>query len=118
MLMLGNPFLVITFFIGVVYTVVPVSLWKKYQHRAIRSAVIITCTLGYGIIALGIGLDLYCFWTETNTFPGSMTTTVLSPFFALGAGIVFLPLSAAGSLYSLRQRLTESKNSSSTPPIE
>jgi Flp pilus assembly protein TadB len=36
LLMLGNPFLVLTFFVCIVYAVVPWSLWHKHQVHVPR----------------------------------------------------------------------------------
>ena len=97
--MLGNVFLVLTFFVCLVYAVVPYSLWRKHSTLIWRGAILITCTIGYGIIGLGLIMEMIEL-RQVDEF------SVVLPGFSslrlsLMVGIIFLPLAAVGSLHSL-----------------
>lgn len=99
LLMLGNLPLVLTFFICIVYAVVPFSLWQKHRTLLWRSSIILTCSVGFGIIALGLILevaDLKMSEGFSEFLPGFATLRL-----ALIAGVVFLPLAGIGSFHSL-----------------
>ena len=108
LLMVGPVYWVLTFLIGTVYAVVPLSLWRKHVSYGWRVWIVLTCVVGYGLIALTAYTDVavargQLFWShiETGPIPFGMVTMMV----ALGSGIVFLPLAAAGSLCTLhRQR--------------
>lgn len=108
LLMLGAPFLVLTFFVCVTYAVVPVSLWQKHRSRVLRGIIVAVCVLGYGVVAVGIAIDLYLSWMEPAT--GAAPGFIAFPA-SLVAGVLFLPLAAAGSLHTLRKRLREHRES-------
>lgn len=99
LLMMGNPFLVLTFFICVVYAVVPLSLWRKHRTWGWRASVIVSCALGFGIIGLGVVLEVAGMWRNDEF--GMYLPGLASMKLALMAGIVFLPLACVGSIHSL-----------------
>ena len=108
LLMLGAPFLIITFFITITYSVVPHSLWQKHRGLVWRIPIILTCLLGYGTIIVGVGAEIYALRSATEIFyvPLGMN----SSFITLFAGVIFLPLAAFGSIWSLRQSLKEKRS--------
>lgn len=98
LLMLVSPFLVLTFFICVVYAVVPVSLWRKHRTLRWRGSILITCLLGFGLIASGLVLEVVDsrLAHEYDVYPAGF----VSPIIAFSAGVVFLPLACIGSIHS------------------
>lgn len=92
-----SPFLALTFFVCVVYAVVPTSLWKKHRSWKVRLPVAVTCLMGYGIIFAAVFLELGSLAeTDSYWFVGSGSMTI-----ALIAGFLFLPLAAVGSISTL-----------------
>ena len=105
LLMLGNPFLVLTFFFCVVYAVVPVSLWRKHRSWPWRAGILVTCFLGFGLILASLTLEIIDSWTadEYSAAVPSFTSLVV----ALFAGVIFLPLACVGCIHSLLVALRE-----------
>lgn len=99
LLMLGDPFLVLTFFVCIVYAVVPWSLWHKHQGQVWRGSILVTCAVGFGIIAWGVigeWVGLQELDEDESAIPGFASLRV-----AFLSGVVFLPLAGVGSMHSL-----------------
>lgn len=99
LLMLGNPFLVLTFFVCIVYAVVPWSLWHKHHGQVWRGSILVTCAVGFGIIAWGVigeWVGLQELDEDASVIPGFASLRV-----AFLSGVVFLPLAGVGSMHSL-----------------
>jgi len=105
LLMLGNPFLVLTFFFCVVYAVVPVSLWRKHRSWPWRAGILITCFLGFGLVLASLTLEIIDSWTADEY--SATVPAFTSPIVALFAGVIFLPLACIGSIHSLLVALRE-----------
>ncbi|MEM7599818.1 MAG: hypothetical protein AAF357_00195 [Verrucomicrobiota bacterium] len=105
LLMLGNPFLVLTFFFCIVYAVVPVSLWRKHRSWPWRAGILITCFLGFGLVLASLTLDIIDSWTADEY--SAAVPAFTSPIVPLFAGVIFLPLACIGSLHSLFVALRE-----------
>lgn len=99
--------MVMTFFIGIVYALIPCSLWRKHHSRRWRTAILLTCIPGFGMIALGVILELILVWSSDEV--PMMHSGSTSMFFALLAGFVFLPLACFGSIHSLISTVRERK---------
>ncbi len=96
-LLFCNAFLALILCLAIVYAVVPFSFWRKRKTLHWRVATILTCVIGYGIMALALGAE----WLLVELIPS--TFGMMSSLASLAAGVVFLPLAAAGSLQTLRE---------------
>ncbi|MGE0412998.1 MAG: hypothetical protein AB7I98_14920 [Verrucomicrobiales bacterium] len=110
LLMLGNPSLVLTFFLCVVYAVVPFSLWYKHRTIVWRGSILITCAVGFGLIATGViieMIDLRQADDYEELLPGFASLRL-----AFLVGVVFLPLAGFGSMHSLVTAMKARRGSS------
>ena len=102
-LMFFSPAIALSIFMGIVYAVVPLSIWGKELSLRWRIPVGVTLFLGYGWMLAGVILDLQSN-VSYSLFPGGVTL-----FSTLTAGFVFLPLAAAGSISTLLKKIRSQK---------
>lgn len=115
-LMMISPMLALVFFLLVIYSVVPFSLWKKSTSRRWRLPVLLSGILGYGLILAAFIIE--CTGVESIAQWQAAPFGFLTLIAAFLAGVVFLPLAAIGSLTTLRARVRDSRPPTNESPEE